>query len=65
VVPFNEVFFIPRALVREVFSMLTRRSLVQAGLAGLAATPLLRRGADPAAAPAGRPFRIAHLTDIK
>jgi Icc protein len=45
--------------------MLTRRSLVQAGLAGLVAAPLIRHGNAVAEAPAaGRPFRIAHLTDI-
>ena len=45
--------------------MLTRRSLVKAGLAGLAAAPLIRRGAGAAdARGSGKPFRIAHLTDI-
>jgi len=48
--------------------MLTRRSLIQTGLAGLAAGPATLVGARPAAADgpggsAGR-LRIAHLTDI-
>lgn len=41
--------------------MLTRRSFVQAGFAGLAAAPVL---AAPNAAATRRPLRIAHLTDI-
>ena len=42
--------------------MLTRRSLVKAGLAGAAALPSLAR-AEPGPS-ARRPLRIAHLTDI-
>jgi len=44
--------------------MLTRRSLVKAGIAGVAAAPAFGRPAAAAGEPAPRPFRIAHLTDI-
>ncbi|MBM4012914.1 MAG: metallophosphoesterase [Planctomycetes bacterium] len=44
--------------------MLTRRSLVKAGVAGVAAMPAVVRAAPAAEEPAPRPLRIAHLTDI-
>ena len=45
--------------------MLTRRSLVKAGLASFGASQALLASTTAAEVPAGRrPFRIAHLTDI-
>jgi 3',5'-cyclic-AMP phosphodiesterase len=47
--------------------MLTRRSFVQAGLAGVATGALVsssRKAVAADSSTAGRPFRIAHLTDI-
>jgi Icc protein len=48
--------------LQETRHMITRRSLVQAGLASVVASPSLLAATGPSAA--RRPLRIAHLTDI-